>query len=50
MRHKQDIKLDGFVQLIRASPVEGLTTSMNLVPVREERGFPLDRLCGGALY
>jgi hypothetical protein len=35
MRHKQDIKVDGFVQHIRARPVEGLTASMNLVPARE---------------
>ena len=35
MRHKQDIKLDGFVQHIRASPAEGLVASMNLVPVHE---------------
>jgi hypothetical protein len=35
MRHKQDIKLDGFVQHIRVSPLEGLTASMILVPVCE---------------
>ncbi len=35
MRHKQDIKLDGFVQHIRAAPAEELTASMNLVPVGE---------------
>ena len=34
MRHKQDIKLDGFVQHIRVSLVDGLTASMKLVPCR----------------
>jgi hypothetical protein len=35
MRHKQDIKLHGFVQHIRASPAEGLSAGMNLVRVCE---------------